>query len=71
MARTWSNAKKTDDLSASQKANSRPTNITAFLILITLFFVFFFGLILYVAIDAEMHPPTVQIPPSTQQPKDD
>ncbi len=69
MPRTWSNAKRTDTLSAAQRARlGRPSSKTAFLVLLIIVSVFFFGLTFYTAWHAETHPPTDAYQPVRPQP---
>jgi hypothetical protein len=73
MARTWSNAKRIpNELSAAQRARlGRPSSKTAFLIAMTIVTIFFLGLTLYSAWEAQTHPMTEVFQPADHAPKDE
>lgn len=59
MPRTWSNTKVPHDpRSAAQRARQRPSGLSVFLVMMVLMSLFFMGLTIYAAYQAERHPVT-------------
>ena len=71
MARTWSYAKRVDDLSAAEKARNRPSSLHAFTALLIFSLLLFGGLVFYTFYHTLRHPITEITQPSAQAPKED
>lgn len=63
MARTWSNAKKTDTTSAAQRARQKQSAVSPFAVSLAVVAILFLSLTFYTAYRAVTHPPTQKYAP--------